>query len=307
MRIFSILLLICTGLFLYCTPKTETTTAQAAAVATPAVHALPLASGFNEYWYQGKAELSVYSVEQERYGEMRQAEQVNVFVTEDFSRKKQVKLDDAASAGADRAPVLKLNSLRRFKTGIYDYSIMQSVFCPIDGTHALKSTCTVQDWCGQVFFQTNLTDNGQRRVRSFSYFEAEGDEDRLSEPALLEDELWNRIRLNPAAIPTGVQKVLPSAVFCRLRHKAFVAQNADIQMDKTEKEWTLRVNYEGLPRALSIRFEAAFPHKILGWEEMDNARISSKGTLKASRMEAYWSQNANSFAPLRDSLKLERG
>ena len=262
------------------------------------------APGFPEYWYQGKAELSTYDVVQERYGETRAAEQVNIFVTEDLSRKKQVKLDDAAAADADRVPVLKLNSVRRFKTGIYDYSMMQSVFSPIDGSPALKSTCTVQDWCGQVFSQTNWESDGYR-ARSFSYFESEGDEDRKLGSALLEDELWARIRLNPASVPTGQQKVVPSAIFSRIRHKAYVAQPADIQIVKGEKTSTLRLNYEGLPRALSIVFESASPHRILGWEEMDNAKMSSKGTLKKTRMEAYWSENSNTFAPLRDSLQLK--
>lgn len=75
---------------------------------------------------------------------------------------------------------------------------------------------------------------------------------------MLEDELWNRIRLNPQAIALGKQKLLPSAMFSRLQHKTFVAQNADIQMDKTEKEWTLRVNYEGCPRA-EYSFRSGFP------------------------------------------------
>lgn len=85
-----------------------------------------LPEGFNAYWYAGKAEISSYNVTQERYGEIRQAEQVNIFVTEDFSASKQVKLDNPA--GGDPVPVLKLNSIRRFHTGIYDYSIMQSSF-----------------------------------------------------------------------------------------------------------------------------------------------------------------------------------
>jgi hypothetical protein len=290
-----------------CKPKNETTTA-ATANATPTVQAAALpntpAAGFPEYWYQGKAELSTYDVVQERYGETRQAEQVNIFVTEDFSRNKQVKLDDAAAAGADRVPVLKLNAVRRFKTGIYDYSIMSSVFSPIDGSPALKSTCSVQDWCGQVFIQTNLEANGSYRARSFSYFEAESDEDKKIGPALLEDELWTRIRLNPASLPTGKKQVVPSAVFSRIRHKAYIAHPADIQVVKGDKESTLRLNYEGLPRALSIVFETASPHRILSWEEMDNAKVSSKGTLKKTRMSAYWSENSNGFASLRDSLQI---
>jgi len=155
-------------------------------------------SAFNEYWYKGKAELSTYEVTQERYGEIRKAEQVNIFVTEDFSKQKQVKLDDPANAGADRIPVLKLNTVRRFKTGIYDYSIMQSIFTPVDATPTLKTTCTVQDWCGQVFAQTNLEAGGYQ-VRSYSYFESEGDQDMRLTLSVLEDDLLLRIRLNPAA------------------------------------------------------------------------------------------------------------
>lgn len=44
-----------------------------------------LPEGFNEYWYAGKAEACTYEVTQERYGEIRQAEQVNIFVTENFT------------------------------------------------------------------------------------------------------------------------------------------------------------------------------------------------------------------------------
>lgn len=75
-------------------------------------------------------------------------------------------------------------------------------------------------------------------------------------------------------------------------------------MEKGEKESVLRLTYSGIQRTLSIRFETATPHKILGWEETDGGKLTSKGVLKTTRMEAYWSQNSNSFSPLRDSLQL---
>lgn len=258
---------------------------------------------FNEYWYKGKAELSTYDVTQERYGETRKAEQVNIFVTEDLSKQKQVKLDDPASAAADRIPVLKLNSVRRFKTGIYDYSIMQSIFTPVDASPTLKTTCTVQDWCGQVFAQTNLEAGGYQ-VRSYSYFESEGDQDMRLALSILEDDLAVRIRLNPEAIPTGAVNVMPSVLYSRIRHRPFQVQSADLQIEKGEKESVLRLTYSGIQRTLSIRFETAPPHKILGWEETDGGKLSSKGVLKATRMEAYWSENSNTFSNLRDSLQL---
>lgn len=87
---------------------------------------------FTDYWYSGKAELSSYELKQSRYGEIRTGEVVLVFVTEPFSLKKQVKLDNPTKAGKDNVSVLKLNQVRKFKTGIYDYSIMTSTFTPVD-------------------------------------------------------------------------------------------------------------------------------------------------------------------------------
>jgi hypothetical protein len=268
-----------------------------------ASQAISLPNGFGEYWYAGKAEICSYDVTQERYGEIREAEQVNIFVTEDFSGTKQVKLDNAAAAGQDRVPVLKLNLLRRFKTGIYDYSIMQSVFTPISGQPTLKSTCSVQDWCGQVFLQHNLESN-EYRSRGFSYFESEGDQDIKLPICLLEDELWSRVRLNPAAIPTGSLRVIPSAIYTRLRHKPEAAQNAALSLEKGDRESTLKLVYAAIPRELRIRFETNFPHKILSWEETNESKLVSKGVLKASRMSAYWGEHDNTHLPLRDSLKL---
>ena len=286
--------------------STQTTAPSSPSPSASAVlTALPAPVSFSDYWYQGKAEISTYDVVQERYGETRSAEQVNVFVTEDFSKKKQVKLDDAASAGDDRAPVLKLNAVRRFHTGIYDYSIMSSVFSPVDGSPALKTTCTVQDWCGQVFFQTNLEKSGIR-ARSFSYFETESDQDTRLPITLLEDELWTKIRLGPDKIPVGKISVLPSATYVRLRHKPFQSEAAEVKIETGNAENTLIVNYLNIPRTLSIRFETASPHRILGWEETGTSgAVQSKGTLKASLMSAYWAQHDNAHSPLRDSLKLK--
>ncbi len=292
-----------------CTDTNVFTQTTAPASPTPSASAvltaLPAPPTFGDYWYQGKAEISTYDVVQERYGETRSAEQANVFVTEDFSKKKQVKLDDAASAGDDRVPVLKLNAVRRFHTGIYDYSIMSSIFSPVDGSPALKTTCTVQDWCGQVFFQTNLEKSGIR-ARSFSYFETEGDQDTRLPLTLLEDEIWAKIRFGPDKIPSGKINLLPSDIYVRLRHKPFQPEPAEVKIEQSGAESTLKVNYLNIPRSLSIRYETASPHRILGWEETgEKGTVLSKGTLKACLMSAYWAQHDNAHSPMRDSLKLK--
>lgn len=259
--------------------------------------------GFNSYWYAGKAEISTYDVTQERYGEIRQAEQVNIFVTEPFSKSKQVKPDHAATTGEDQVSVLKLNSIRRFHTGIYDYSIMQSVFTPVNGLPTLKTTTSVQDWCGHVFMQQNLEQGGYR-LRGFSYFESEGDQDLKAPLVLLEDELWTRIRINPASLKTGNLSLIPAAIYTRLRHKPGTPQNATLQFENGQKETVLKLVYKDIRRTLSIRFEKDFPFRILGWEETNEGKLASKGVWKATRLSAYWSEHDNMHAPLRDSLQL---
>ena len=51
----------------------------------------PEKAHFRQYWYQQKAELTRYSLDQARYGEIRKGESVLIFVTEPFFKDKQVK------------------------------------------------------------------------------------------------------------------------------------------------------------------------------------------------------------------------
>jgi hypothetical protein len=255
----------------------------------------------------GEAELNTYDIQQNRYGEMRDGEAVMVFVTEDFSKSKQVKLDNPAGAGKDKVSVLKLNHIRRFTTGIYDYSIMQSVFTPVDFEkhgNTLKTTTTIQDWCGHVFTQLNL-DNDEYRVSSFSYFEEEGDEVRNMDAALLEDELWTRLRIAPESIPTGTAKVVPSTFFSRLFHQELSPKQAHIRIEKEEGLSYLVLEYLHLERTLRIGFESVFPHKIVEWEETSRGKLVSSGKLKATLKSPYWRQNGNADEYLRDSLRLQ--
>ena len=83
------------------------------------------------YWYAGTGELNHYDLEQMHYGEKRIGEAVLVYVTEDFLVGKQVKKEygDLLSVS-----VLKLNMTKKFITGIYDYSLMTSIFTPMEYT-----------------------------------------------------------------------------------------------------------------------------------------------------------------------------
>ncbi len=261
---------------------------------------------FAEYWFAGEAEVNSYAVEQFRYGETRKGEAVMVFVTEDFSKSKQVKLDDPDDAGKDKVPVLKLNNIRRFVTGIYDYSIMQSVFTPVDFKqypNSLKTTTTSQDWCGHTFTQFNLQGDDYS-IEQRSYFESEGDEDFELNASLLEDELWNKIRLNPESLVSENTNVIPSAVYARLLHQPLKPKAARIQIKKQESMSFLVLEYLHLDRSLTIGFEPEFPYKILTWTEQQDGQILSKGTLKESIKSAYWKKHDNDSEFLRDSLRI---
>ncbi len=264
---------------------------------------------FKQYWYSGKAEINAYNLNQSRYGEQREGKAVLIFVTEDFSKKKQVKLDDPSAAGGDKVSILKLNFSKKFITGIYPYSMMQSVFTPVirhENPNTLKTTMSSQEWCGHVFTQMNLKDKGFD-VKSYSYFEREGDASFSIEKELMEDELWNLIRLDPTALPTGEMELIPGLFFTRLNHVDLKIQEAIGSISETDSVVTYLISLPELQRKLSIQFQKSFPHKILGWSEEFNERgIMQKTTasLDKTLIIDYWTKNKNSFQYLRDSLNL---
>ncbi len=264
---------------------------------------------FNEYWYAGKAEIVSYNLKQARYGEIHDGKAVLIFVTEPFSKEKQVKLDNGELAGDDKQTVLKLNFIKKFNTGIYPYSMMLSAFTPVELNsypNTPKVTMSSQEWCGHVFSQMNLKGN-QYEVYSYSYFEQEGDVKFELPKALLEDEIWNKIRLDYKSLPTGEFDIIPGLFHTRLLHKNLKAVKVlgELKEGKNENSYTL--SYPD--RTLTIEFESKFPHKILGWEEQFNGLGNSKMTTSASIDKTlnidYWSKHNNKDKYLRDSLNLQ--
>lgn len=273
------------------------------------------ANEFGDYWYRGEAEITSYDLEQARYGALRPGTAVLIYVTEPFSRTRQVKLDDPGAAGDaasdDAVTVLKLNATRRFVTGIYPYSMMTSVFTPIgEGPAPLKVTASSQEWCGHTFTQLGRTANGYR-ARLFSYFESEGDQDRALPDVGLEDGLWTLLRLNPDALPTGELRLVPSAVYQRLSHRPLEPYAATARLSAAESLRTYTLHYPALDRTLSIRFRAAFPHEVEGWEETypdgfgaDAPRLTTRATRREREMLAYWQLNGPDDTSYREVLGL---
>jgi len=271
---------------------------------------------FKDYWYDGKAEITSYKLEQARYGELHAGYAVHVFVTEDFSKSKQVKLDDPQNADGDDVKVLKLNRIKKFDTGIYRYSMMDSVFTPVyidKYPNTLKITSSSQEWCGNTFTQLNLDSNGYE-VRSFSYFESEGDREFNLQKEILEDELWARIRLDPKSLPQGRIKIIPAAMASRLTHRELEVEIAEASLQEDFDDPNLmnyKLVYDDSGRTMEITFNKAFPYEIISWEESSVSGFGKEAkilTTKATRNKVlisdYWKQNKTIDRVLRKKLGL---
>ena len=270
-----------------------------------------LNEGFGDYWYQGKAELASYELEQVRYGETRHGSAVLIFVTEDFSKSKQVKLDYPIQNKDDILKVLKLNATRKFTTGIYPYSTMSSVFTPLYqniSPQTVKLTTSSQEWCGHTFLQANLRGNNYQ-IQSNSYFESEGDLKYDVSAFPMEDGIWNQIRLNPEGLPIGTFSMLPGSLYCRFKHVEFKESKAEARLEKdNEGHMIYQIEYPDLSRLLKIRFNAIFPHEILGWEESypeGGKSMTTKANLKSVKQLDYWNRNKNEDAHYRIELGLD--
>ncbi|MDW5290559.1 septum formation inhibitor Maf [Formosa sp. PL04] len=267
---------------------------------------VPKADLFNAYWYSGKAEINSYALKQSRYGDIREGEVVLVFVTEPFSLSKQVKLDRPKAAAEDNVSVMKLNNIRKFTTGIYDYSIVTSTFSPVDFKtypHTLKLNTSIQEWCGHTFTQLNLEDQNYQ-FQQFSYFEADGDTEKNIPVSLLEDELFTRIRLNKGQLPLGEIDMIFSTLYSRFNYKALEATKATISKTESDSIINYTIDYLSYDRNISIAVQNEFPYKILSWTEDNGDGLITEARLKKSINEPYWNQKSVSDEAKRRELQL---
>ncbi|WP_419211375.1 septum formation inhibitor Maf [Maribacter sp. X9] len=262
---------------------------------------------FKDYWYAGNAEITSYELQQARYGELREGKAVMIYVTEPFLPGLQVKADNK---DPENIPVLKLNATKNYLTGIYPYSIMTSSFYPVhDNQHALKVSFSSQEWCGHVYAQLNNRDDFE--IMSHSYFGTEADEDFHLEKVLLENEIWNKIRISPTDLPTGSVDIIPSLEYIRLSHKELKPYKAKASINTTDKTTIYEISYPELERTLKIEFMSEFPYTIEGWTDsfkggfgQEAKVLTSRATIINRIKTPYWQQNSNKDLYLRDSLGL---
>jgi hypothetical protein len=259
---------------------------------------------FWTHWGDGKAELNGYRLVQPRYGAKRKGTAVLIFVTEDMSDSLRVKADEGKHPASDVYPVMKLNLVRDFQTGIYDYNVLTSTFARVAaGWPVAKVSFSSQEWCGQVYHQL-LPRKDRIEMVSHSYFDGEADKaGNLPLPAdgLFEDVLpivlrgWQTSYLEPGQKRTV--PLLPSLSRVRLLHrplawgKATISRAPEISTVRvpagTFEVVTWTVATEGGSTTL-YQFEAKPPFRLVRWASDDG----EEGALLGSTRLAYWKLNA---------------
>jgi len=266
---------------------------------------------FGAYWRDGRAELDGYRLTVNRYGHPRAAQAVLVYVTEPFSASKHVKVDDPSKNPTDTFDALKLNFVRRFQTGVYDYHTMVSLFTRSLDFSPVKVTFTSAEWCGQVCEQLDFT--GSRVSERFdSYFEGESAVRTLEIPpaAVVEDDLFILLRgLRGAYLAPGRSsaiRILSSPFYSRLTHQP--PKWLEASVSRLPGPETIRVPAGSFltdvyvvrirgKREGRFHIERAYPHRVIRWswkQEAQGDALASKlggtdaGELSGSARLEYW-------------------
>ena len=261
------------------------------------------AQDFWKHWGDGKAELNGYGLTQPRYGAARTGTAVYVFVTEDFSDSRRVKADPGQHPATDVFPVMKLNAVRDFQTGIYDYNVLISTFLRVAPRWPVaKVSFSSQEWCGHVWHQ--LLPRGGRVSGVFhSYFdgEADGTEDlELPVDGVFEDALpvllrgWNGEYLKPGEGRTV--PFLPSLLWVRLHHRPLAWTTAKIVRAAKPSEVVVPAGrfaasvYEvqvADGRTLTFAVETTPPFRLVRQTGPEGEELVLKGSTRL----AYWRLN----------------
>jgi hypothetical protein len=278
-------------------------TAAGVAMLACAAIAQPAPPDFWAHWGDNKAEMNAYRLVQPRYGAPRAGTAVLIFVTEPMSDTLRVKADPGKHPDRDVYPVMKLNAVRDFQTGIYDYNVMTSVFARVaPGWPVAKVSFSSQEWCGHVYHQL-LPRGGRVGGMLHSYFDGEADgSDDLELPAdgVFEDALpvvlrgWLASWMRPGESRTV--PFLPSLLRSRLEHRRLAWSEATIHLAAgttrvavpagacEARLWTVTPK---TGPALTFAIEAAPPFRLLRWE----TAAGEKATLLGSARMRYWEMN----------------
>ncbi len=272
-------------------------------------------SEFWDWWGDGQAELSGYRMVVGRYGAPREAELALIYVTEPHDRRTWIKDDDAEEP--HRINVMKLNQNVEFLTGIYPYSVMTSVFAPVDRYRPepfspVRIVHAVQEWCGAY---SHLLWPGPDRYRSLrlSYFAHEGERVREVEadgPLLYEDALLVQLRELDGPFAGGGDwegRLVPELWRLRAGHRgtdpvpARITREAGLHAHQGEEVPVTRFRLQAGEYERVFHVERDAPRRILGW----STSTGEEAELLATERLAYWELNRPGDESWREALGLD--
>jgi len=270
---------------------------------------------FESHWQDGKAELAGYRYHVTRYGQPRTGTAVMITVTEPFRASKRVKADDPNVNPADTFEALKLNLVRDFRTGIYDYKTMISAFCRSRDFSPVKVAFSAAEWCGQVYeeieFEPHRTTD---LVRSYFEDESAARTMQWKKGGVPEDLLFVLVRgLRGDFLKPGEKRdfpFLPSPFTSRLAHTPMAWTTATAERSAGSERlrvpagefqadvFTVRVADGRVGR---FWIERAYPHRVLQWAWTPSPKPASRmgadgadgGELTGTNRLAYWQLHAN--------------
>ncbi|MBI4161955.1 MAG: hypothetical protein HY509_05865 [Acidobacteria bacterium] len=248
-------------------------------------------------WDDGRAEISAYEATAVRYGATRPFTAYLIVVKEDFSRADLVKADPGHDP-ADLFPVLKLNQVIRFQTGVYDYHQMLSVFFDRADLIPVKLSLAHFEWCGNSYKE--LRRQGETALlQAHTYWDGMAEKKfplRFTGHTLLYDELpvWLRSVPPPEAERNWGVSLIPTQVSSRAEDPA--PRRATLKFFPGVEE--VPVRSEVLPASRVVLewekgtdiylFHRNPPHVLLSWDRSDGGRYR----LLWSRRMPYWELNS---------------
>jgi len=264
---------------------------------------------FWAHWGDGRGELSAYDLVTPRYGAPRRGIAVAIFVTETFSNEDRVKADRGRHSKRDEFPVMKLNLIEDFATGIYDYHLLTSAFvslAPVNSRAAgapTKLSFSAQEWCGHTYAQM-LFDHRYVRYTGHSYFDGEADSSSaflVPANAQAEDALmsWARGFAAPvvAAGDSAEVPVTGSLRVARHTHQPLAIAPARFRRSASPERVTVpagtfEADVAGVTladgRAWTFWVERAAPNRIVRWSCSDGEHAELLGSDRL----VYWEMNA---------------
>jgi hypothetical protein len=285
---------------------------------------------FESHWQDDRAEMDGYRYGVVRYGQPRTGQAVMVFVTEPWSASQHVKSDHPERDPGDTFEALKLNFVRDFQTGIYDYNTMVSVYTRSRDFSLDKLVLSAMEWCGSVY-EEMIFEPGRITDRLSSYFQGESGNRTLpwKKGGVEEDQLYILLRglRGEAFLGPGRKRTLPfltSPFYGRLGHRPTGWGRATIERLRTPETVLVPAGrfacdvYRVSPddgRVGRFDIERAYPHRIIRWSWTPPARAQGvmgrdgcdSGELLGSKRLAYWELHGNGDERYLEDLGLRPG